>query len=230
MTIAENCERVLERMHEAAVRAGRKDEAQLIAVTKFVEAERIAEAFRAGIHAVGENRVQELLNKKEFFEKSLVDIHFIGQLQTNKVKYVIGGIKLIQSMDRLPLFEQVQNAAAREEIVQDVLLEVNIGREEQKSGVLREDIPALLDCTAGMKNIRVKGLMCIPPPSRGDEARKYFSQMHELFFSLGQGRWPNVSMQELSMGMSGDYYEAVLEGATMVRVGTALFGARVVKQ
>lgn len=227
MSIGENYEVVRENIAAACQNAGRDpSEVRLIAVTKFVPVERIAEAVEAGVKEVGENRPQELVSKLEFFKAKGLVAHLIGQLQTNKVKYAIGGAALIQSLDRIELAKEISRLAQRRELVQDVLVEVNIGEEPQKAGVLPGELPAFLDIISAMPGIQVKGLMCIPPNVGEGEVRPYFARMRRLFEELGSRSPQGVRMEELSMGMSGDYTAAILEGATMVRVGTALFGAR----
>lgn len=227
MSIAENCEMVLNNIASACGQAGRSiDDVRLIAVTKFVPIERIAEAVAAGIKEVGENRPQEFSSKMEFFEEQGIAPHLIGQLQTNKVKYVIGRAALIQSLDRIELAKEISRLAEKRQLVQGVLVEVNIGEEPQKAGVLPGELPAFLDMVSALPGVQVKGLMCIPPNVGEGGARPYFARMRRLFEELGSSAPNGVQMQELSMGMSGDYTAAILEGATMVRVGTALFGAR----
>jgi pyridoxal phosphate enzyme (YggS family) len=226
LTIAQNIETIRENIARAALEAGRKPEdIQLIAVTKYVDASRIAQIQPCGVREVGENRVQELLGKYDFYKNSGFGIHFIGQLQTNKVKYVKGKVKLIHSLDRLSLAQELNRFLP--DTVQDVLIEVNIGSEPQKGGIAPDDLPAFLQVVSQLPGIRVKGLMCVPPPCGEAEARRYFSRMRELAQGLGAQAFPNVFMDELSMGMSGDYMSAIKEGATMVRIGTALFGPRV---
>lgn len=226
MTIAQNIQTIRENIARAALEAGRKPEdIQLIAVTKYVDASRIAQIQPCGVREVGENRVQELLEKYDFYKNSGFGIHFIGQLQTNKVKYVKGRVKLIHSLDRLSLAQELNRFLP--DTVQDVLIEVNIGSEPQKGGIAPDDLPAFVQAVSQLSGIRVKGLMCVPPPCGEAEARRYFSRMRELAQGLGAQAFPNVFMDELSMGMSGDYMSAIKEGATMVRIGTALFGSRV---
>ena len=228
MNIAENYQIIQQNIRRAAEAAGRNaDEITMLAVTKYVPVERISLALDAGCVSVGENRVQELMDKMEFYHSRNCDIHFIGQLQTNKVKYIIGKVHLIQSVDRLPLVLELQKQAAVRNLVQDVLIEVNIGEEMQKGGILPAELDGLLDTIVTMPNLHVKGLMCVPPALNAEQARPYFAKMKQLFDRIGQMEYPNVHMQHLSMGMSGDYSAAILEGATMVRVGTALFGSRV---
>lgn len=227
MTIRDRYYTIRETIEEAALASGRDKEAvTLVAVTKYVEVERIAQAIVLGVTSVGENRVQELLSKIDFFTKSKIDVNLIGQLQTNKVKYILNNVKLIQSMDRLELAREVDRRARAANIISDVLIEVNVGKEEQKGGVAEEELPRFLDELSAFENVRVKGLMCIPPPGDEDEARRHFSRMKRLFEDLKCSRIPNVAMEHLSMGMSGDYRAAILEGSTMVRIGTALFGER----
>lgn len=225
MTIAENCAAVMEFIACAAKEAGRRPgEVKLIAVTKYVEAARIKEIIPCGIRDVGENRVQELREKCDFYKNSSFGIHFIGQLQTNKVKYVKGSVELIHSVDRLSLATAI--GGFRPEVEQDVLIEVNIGDEPQKGGVAPGELPGFAEALSKTPGLCVKGLMCVPPPCGEAEARRYFSRMRELSERLAAYDFPNIFMEELSMGMSGDYTSAIKEGATMVRIGTALFGPR----
>ncbi|MBR3382395.1 MAG: YggS family pyridoxal phosphate-dependent enzyme [Clostridia bacterium] len=224
--IAENFRRVRDNVAEAAVKSGRSPGAvRLIAVTKFVETERILPALEAGCLEVGENRAQELRDKYDFFRAHGQRTHFIGQLQLNKVKYLIGRADLIQSADRVEAFSEIDRLAGRHGLRQDCLVEINIGNEPQKAGILPEELPELLKVISGMSNIAVKGLMCIPP-SAGSEAAYYFKKQRELFENAKELKLRNVSMELLSMGMSGDYISAIAEGANMVRVGSAIFGPR----
>ena len=227
MSIYDNYCSIRDAVAEAAITAGRDPkEVRLIGVTKFHPIADIEPAVAAGLTSVGENRVQELLEKFDYFHSAGLDVNLIGQLQTNKVKYVIGKVSLIQSMDRLELAKEVDKRARAASLVQDVLIEVNIGGEEQKGGILPEQLPDFLGLLSDMPGIRVKGLMCIPPAVGEQEARGYFAAMRKLFFDLKAQRLANIEMEHLSMGMSGDYRAAILEGATMVRVGTAIFGVR----
>ena len=227
MSIAENYIRVKENIHAACLEAGRNpDEVKLIAVTKYVDIQRIAEAVAAGAASVGENRVQEYRDKKEFFAANGLDVHLIGQLQTNKVKYVIGNGVLIQSLDRMELAKEISRLASARNVIQDTLVEVNIGGEAQKGGIAPEELIPFIELVSALPNIRIKGLICVPPAVGQDGARAYFARMRQLFEDIRGMNIPNTEMLELSMGMSGDYKAAVLEGATMVRVGTGIFGAR----
>jgi hypothetical protein len=193
-----------------------------MAVTKTVDPLCINTAVDAGVHVLGENRVQEYLSKRDAYRAD-ADVQFIGHLQTNKVKQIIDKVTLIHSVDSLHLAEAISKAAEKQGIVMPVLLEVNIGGEASKSGVSPDELPALLDAVQKLPAVRADGLMTIPPPMT-DEAEqiRVFTQMKQLFDSLRQ----SVPMQVLSMGMSGDYEAAVRCGATIVRIGSALFGAR----
>ena len=194
----------------------------LMAVTKTVSPELINLAVDAGVTTLGENRVQEFLSKRDAYRAD-ADVQFIGHLQTNKVKQIIDKVSLIHSVDSLHLADAISKAAEKQGIVMPVLLEVNIGGEASKSGVSPDELPALLDAVQKLPAVRADGLMTIPPPMT-DEAEqiRVFTQMKQLFDSLRQ----SVPMQVLSMGMSGDYEAAVRCGATIVRIGSALFGAR----
>lgn len=226
MSIAENIAQVRANMADACRREGRKeDEVKLIAVTKYVEEDRIAEAFACGLMTVGENHAQEVRDKLTFYKQYGAELHFIGQLQSNKVKYIIGNARLIQSVDREKLLLDVDAHAKKLDLIQGILLQVNIGDEEQKGGAAMEDVPRLLELACGLKNVRVEGLMCVPPAVEAEAARPYFARLFELREALC-ARFPEQPLRELSMGMSHDYPQAILEGATMVRVGTAIFGKR----
>ncbi len=196
----------------------------LVAVSKFVPSERMRPVYEAGVIDFGENYPQHLSEKWEQFPEA--NWHMIGQMQLNKVKYLIGKVKLIQSVDRAPLIHEIEKRAASREMVQPVLLQVNIGREPQKGGVDPDELEALLACAAENAHIRVKGLMAIPPA--GEDASPYFAAMYRLYerFRAVDSR---IDMEVLSMGMSHDYEQAISYGANMVRVGTAIFGPRQIK-
>ena len=219
MSISENIQAIRQRMADAA--CGRA--VRLVAVSKTVEPARINEAIGCGIDVIGENRVQELLGKEP--ELLPVEKHLIGALQTNKVRKILGHVSLIHSVDRLELAQEISRLSAASGETAHILIEVNIGGEESKSGVDADSLFILLDGVFGLANISVDGLMCVPPPCSGDEARRYFSRTREMLFSA-QKRFDKLG-GELSMGMSGDYTEAIREGATMVRIGSAIFGNRV---
>lgn len=228
MSIAENYIEIKQGIADAAKNSGRSaEDITLVAVSKFVDEDRIRQAHAAGANTFGESRAQELGDKLPMFEEFGANVHFIGQLQTNKVKYVIGRVKTIQSVDRIELAEEISRLAVKKGIVQNVLIEVNIGAEPQKGGAEPDKLNEFLSSISRLPGIRTDGLMCIPPAVGEEEARKYFARMRELFEKAKGYDLPNVFMNTLSMGMSGDYRAAVAEGATMVRVGRALFGERV---
>lgn len=228
MNIAENVAAVREVMDRAAREAGRDPkEILLLAATKMNDADRVREAIRAGVDLCGENRVQEMLEKQKQGAYDGVPLHFIGHLQKNKVKQVVGLAELIHGVDSLPLLETISRAAASRGLTQDVLLEVNIGAEASKSGFAPEEIPAALEAASHLPGLRVRGLMAIPPVcSAPEENRPFFLRMKQLFIDNSEKKYDNVSMDFLSMGMSGDYAEAIACGANLVRVGSGIFGPR----
>lgn len=226
MSIAENIGVVRENIADACRKAGRDEgDVQLIAVTKYVEEERIAEAFACGLTAVGENHAQEVREKLTFYKQNRAELHFIGQLQSNKVKYIIGNARLVQSADREKLLLDMEAQAKKLDLVQGILIQVNIGGEAQKGGANIQDLPYLLELCCGLKHLKAEGLMCVPPDVDGEAARPYFARLYELREKL-RPLFPEQPLRALSMGMSHDYPQAILEGATMVRVGTAIFGRR----
>lgn len=228
MSITENVRMARQKINAAAESAGRSgSEVRLLAATKMNGPEAVQEAIRAGVDICAENRVQEFLSKNAVNAYAPCCVHFIGHLQKNKVKYLVGTVELIHSVDSPELMDAISRRAVSLGIVQDVLLEVNIGGEASKSGVSPDGLEALLAHAALCPGLRVKGLMTIPPAViAGEENRWYFRQMYELFVDIRRKTYDNVTMAELSMGMSGDYEEAVRCGATIVRLGTALFGPR----
>ena len=194
---------------------------------KTVDAQTINHAISLGLDHIGENRVQELLSKYEQYDLEHCSLQFIGHLQTNKVRQIVDKVDLIQSVDSFKLAKEISNQSLKRDKVTDILVEVNIGREENKSGVFEENLEELLCQISELKGISVKGLMTIPPICENEhKILKYFNNMHKLFIDILEKKLDNVSMTILSMGMSADYYQAILEGANMVRVGSALFGAR----
>ena len=227
-SIAENIRVIRETMAQAAKAAGREpSEVLLCAATKMNDAAAVREAVAAGVDSCGENRVQELTQKLAEGAYTGKPVHFIGHLQTNKVKQVVGKVDLIESVDRMELLECIEKTAAKLGIVQPILLEVNIGAEESKSGFSQEEIWQTVEKMADFPHCRLRGLMAIPPISLhpGDN-RRYFAEMRNLFVDISEKKYDNVDMECLSMGMSGDYADAIAEGATMIRVGTAIFGPR----
>ena len=226
--LSDNLHRIIDTMADACVAAGRSvDEVKLLAVTKTVDAQRINTAIRLGIHQIGENRVQEFLGKKDDLDLAGVQTHLIGHLQTNKVKQIVGKVQMIQSVDSLRVAQAIDRCSHELGIVTPILVEVNIGGEEAKSGVAPDELERLLYDLCPLDGIHVQGLMTVPPIlSKEREKREIFSKMYQLFVDIRAKKLDNMSMTELSMGMSGDYREAILEGSTMVRVGSALFGER----
>lgn len=218
--------RVIERIADAARRSGRAEGAvRLVAATKSVSVERIRESLAAGLTVLGENRLQEALPKIQALRNEPVRWHFIGQLQRRKVRDVVGRFELIHSVDTTDVAEEIDRRAQAAGITQAVLLEVNLGAEKTKAGFCPDELEHALPFFANLVHIDVKGLMAIPPPaSDPEQTRPYFRALRELALTLS--RQSNASLAELSMGMSNDYVVAVEEGATMVRVGTAIFGER----
>ena len=228
MSIEENVAAIRARMAAAARAAGRDPaEILLCAATKMNDAERVKEAVAAGVDCCGENRVQELAQKQPLGAYDGAPVHFIGHLQTNKVNKVVGKVDLIQSVDRPELLEAVNRAALRLGITQDMLLEINIGAEPQKGGFSPEEALDLAARMGDYPGLRLRGLMAIPPISekKGDNC-KYFAKMRNLYIDIARKKYDNVSMVCLSMGMSDDFEDAIAEGSTMIRVGTAIFGQR----
>ena len=228
MSIAENIARIREEMASAAIASGRDPkEILLCAATKMNDAENVRQAIAAGVDCCGENRVQELTAKLSQDAYQGAPVHFIGHLQTNKVKQVVGKVDLIQSVDSLRLLDAINREAARQEICQDILLEINIGEEESKSGFRKEEMPEILTKIGDYPHIRVRGLMAIPPICENStKNRKFFQEMWQLSVDITTKKYDNVWVDILSMGMSDDYAEAIACGSTMIRVGTAIFGKR----
>ncbi len=228
MSIAENVAIIKENIRKAALAAGRDPgDIRLCAATKMNSSEAVRQAIAAGVDLCGENRVQELQQKLAENAYAGVPIHFIGHLQTNKVRQVVGRVDLIQSVDSMRLLQAIDKEASRQGIRQDILLEINIGNEESKSGFSAEEIPGLLPEIASFSNICVRGIMAIPPISQNNGNNdKFFQKMFALAVDITTKKYDNVSAEILSMGMSDDYESAIRCGSTMIRVGTAIFGAR----
>ena len=224
-SIAENIANI--RKNIAASLSGGDRAVLLVAATKMNDAARVREAVAAGVDACGENKVQEFLEKDALGAYDGCPKHFIGHLQTNKVNKIVGKVDLIQSVDSAELLHRIDRAAAALGIVQDVLIEISIAGEAQKSGIPRSELPALLEIAGSCAHLRVRGLMCVPPVQENPgENRPYFAAMHQLFVDNSGKKYDNVSMDFLSMGMTDDYTDAVAAGANMVRVGSAIFGRR----
>ena len=228
MSISENIAAIRAKMNAAAYACGRDPrEIQLCAATKMNDADAVRQAIAGGVDCCGENRVQELVAKGKENAYEGAPVHFIGHLQTNKVRQVVGKVDLIQSVDSLRLLKAIDAEAAKQGIVQKILLEVNIGSEESKSGFDREEILPLLEQIGDFPHISVRGLMAIPPISQNSgDNRKFFQEMLQLSVDITGKKYDNVTVDCLSMGMSDDFEDAIACGSTMIRVGTAIFGAR----
>ncbi len=224
--IKERIEDVYERIEKACMRAGRKkEEVRLLGVTKTVPPEIIKEAYQYGLRLFGENKVQEFLKKYEALKEYDIEWHFIGTLQTNKVKYLKDKVKLIHSVDRKALVDEISKRMEN----MDILIEVNVGDESSKSGVKEDDLKDLTDYVLSKPHLRLMGLMCIPPFFEDREkTRPFFQKLKKLKEDLEKTF--GISLQELSMGMSSDFEVAIEEGATIVRIGTYIFGERVYKR
>ncbi len=228
MSIRENLSSIRAAMDAAAIAAGRSpQDITLCAATKTQDADTVRRAIAAGITCCGENRVQELTQKLAQNAYEGAQVHFIGRLQTNKVRQVVGKVSLIQSVDRLKLLEAVNAEARKQGIVQDILLQVNIGLEESKGGFPPQALLEVLPRIGSFSHIRVLGLMAIPPISQDSTKNaKYFQEMFRLGVDIRAKKYDNVWVNTLSMGMSEDFESAIGHGSTMVRIGTAIFGAR----
>lgn len=225
--VADNIKRINENIAEAMTKAGRTDTVRLMGVTKTVDPEIVSFSVSQGVTLLGENRVQEFLEKRDRYEGD-PEIHFIGGLQTNKVKYIIDKVSMIHSADSAHLIEEIDRRAGKAGLKMDVLIEVNIGGEESKSGIVPEALDELAYRTAELPNVRLRGLMAIPPVDVDGSSERYFAAMHRLFADLkdktsGDGRF---LIDTLSMGMSGDYATAIMHGSTIVRIGSVLYGYR----
>ena len=246
--IRENIEKIRKNVAEAAAKSGRNPgDIRIVLATKTQPPEKINYAAECGITEIGENRVQELLDKYEKLDREKLKIHFIGTLQTNKVKYIIDKVTLIHSVNSIKLAEEIDRQAKKHGIVMDVLIEINAAGEESKTGVSEDGIFELLEYISGLKNIKVRGLMAIPPlvPYFSEKAnsldecdknvnklqinsdsRCYFKKIMQIFLDISAKKIDNINMEILSLGMSGDYAEAIEEGSTLIRPGRAVFGER----
>lgn len=225
MSIKENLESVNARIAAAAEKSGRsKSDIKLIAVTKTHPAEMINEAVKCGITDIGENKPQEVRDK---FDSVLpVNWHLIGHLQSNKIKYIINRCCMIHSVDSIKLMDEIEQAALKHEKDMDILIQVNISGEESKQGIAPSELDDILSHAGHLTKVHVRGLMTIIPKAENGDVNLHFANMKKLFDETKKKHYNNVSMDELSMGMSGDFEAAVEHGATMVRVGSAIFGAR----
>lgn len=221
-TVRNNVADIRRRVEQAALSCGRdpKDIA-IMAVTKTVEPPAINEAIQQGLTLLGENKVQEYLDKREQYLPATV--HFIGNLQTNKVKYIIDKVAMIESVSSEKLAQEIEKQAEKHHLVMPVLLEVNIGGEETKGGFSPDELDQVLPKLAEMKHLSVQGLMCIPPV---ENAEQFLARMEQIFIDIREKNIHNISMSVLSMGMTGDFEAAIRHGSTLVRIGTGLFGKR----
>ena len=227
LTICENVDIIYNNVRSALARSGRTDSVTVLAASKMNSADRINVAVDAGIEYIGENRVQELLDKYDGINKDKVTIHFIGHLQSNKVKYIIDKVSMIQSLDSISLAKEIDRQAKKHGIVMKVLVEVNICAEESKSGVSPEELEEFLIEVSKFDSIKVKGLMSIPPiMTDKDTQREIFRKIMQIYVDISHKNIDNIDMEILSMGMSDDYELAIEEGSNMIRVGSSLFGKR----
>jgi len=227
-TVAENVRRVRDIIAEAALKSGRSpSDITLVAASKTKPADSIRMAIAAGVDAVGENRVQEMTEKNALGAYHGAPLHFIGHLQSNKISKVVGVCDMIESVSSASLIDLIGRRAVSLGIIQNVLIEVNIGREPQKSGILPEQTEEILDIASNTTGIMVLGLMAVPPINEEKEMLcNYFDAMTKLFVDISGKKYDNVSVQFLSMGMSDSYAEAIIAGSNMVRIGSAIFGSR----
>lgn len=204
------------------------DNVQLIAVSKTRTIEEMEEAYEFGIRKFGENKVQEILKKFDDFHQD-VEWHLIGHLQTNKVKYIVDKVHLIQSLDSVKLLKEIEKVYGKHNKTANTLIQVNIGREEQKYGILEEELDELIEAIEACNNVNVLGIMTIIPKGTKEECRNYFNKTHKFFCDLKERNFKNIKMDILSMGMSGDFEVAIEEGSNMVRIGQGIFGERIYK-
>jgi len=215
---------IRERAGESAEKSGRRaEDIRILAVTKTVPPEKVNIALKNGIRWIGENRVQEFLEKREKYCADISQTHFIGHLQSNKIKYIIEKVAMIESVDSIGLAGEIERLAAAREIIMEVLLEINISDEESKSGFSAGEAEEAVKRAASLPHLRVKGMMCIPERGRGDY---WFPKARELFETLRAKNIPGADFRWLSMGMSADYEQAILHGSNLIRLGTAIFGER----
>lgn len=228
MNIAQNIADILKNIEASAKKLGKSlEDITVIAVTKTVDSSRALQAFEAGLSNLGENRVQEFVNKHENLKNYDIDWHIIGHLQKNKVKYIIGKVKLIHSLESLSLAEEIDKRSKQNGIVTDVLVELNIAEEESKFGIRKDDLIDFLKSVEEFENIRIVGLMTVAPFAEDkEEVRWVFKEMKHLYDTISNMSFKNAEMKFLSMGMTNDYDVAIEEGANIIRIGTAIFGSR----
>ena len=222
--IKENLRIIRERINRAGKYNNGK--VKLLAVTKTVSVEKINFAISQGVDLIGENKVSELLEKYDELNKDGIEIHFIGNLQTNKVKYIIDKVSMIQSVNSIRLAAEINKRAAQKNIKMDILVELNIGEEDSKIGISPKETLEFINSLKDFENIRIKGLMTIPPFGKKDPGERYFAEMRKIFIDIASENIKNTNMSVLSMGMSDDFEKAIEYGAGMVRIGSAIFGRR----
>lgn len=229
--IQENVKFIRNKINEAAVKSGRSEnDVRFMAVTKTVDPVFINHAIDCGIDLIGENKVQEFLSKKDALKLENVEKHLIGHLQSNKVRKIITEVDLIQSVDSVSLAREIERQAEKNNMTANILVEINVGGEESKTGLEKSLLCETIAEIAEMPHINIKGLMTIPPICENNaELRKFFDEMYKLFIDIAAQNRDNVNMDILSMGMSGDYEDAILCGSNLVRVGSAIFGPRIYK-
>lgn len=226
MSVKENLNEVIENIENAKKRSGRTDDVHLLAVTKTIDYDLIDESIEWGVRHVGENKVQDLLKRIEHYGDKL-NYHFIGGLQRNKVKDIVGKVYLIHSVDSLRLAKEIQKRAANENLIQDVLIQVNVSKEETKSGVYLEELDEFVYNILELNNIKIRGLMTMAPfDADENELRQIFRKLYDAFNDIKNKNYDEVSMDYLSMGMTGDYEIAIEEGANIVRIGSGIYGER----
>ncbi|MEG0020318.1 MAG: YggS family pyridoxal phosphate-dependent enzyme [Oscillospiraceae bacterium] len=226
-SIQDNIKVVFENVNDACIKSSRNfGDISIMGVSKTKSIEDITKAIKGGIKLFGENKVQELVEKDIVFKENNLPCHIIGSLQSNKVKFLPPLTDYIQSVDSLKLAQEIDKQYCKAGKIANILLEVNIGKEESKGGIAAESLEELLYAIAELKSVRVKGLMCIPPICQNDLVRRYFAEMNKLFIDISHKKVDNVNMNVLSMGMSHDYMYAIQEGSTLVRIGQGVFGQR----
>lgn len=229
MQIRKRLDEIENKIQAACKRVGRKrEEVTLIAVSKTQNIQQMLEVVDCGIFVFGENKVQELREKHQILKDNNLEWHMIGHLQGNKVKYLSDLVHLIHSVDSLKLALEIEKIAAKHDKVLDILIEVNVAKEDTKFGIFPEEVENIVRAISKLKHINLKGLMTIPPfTEKPEENRKYFKALHKIMVDLNEKNIDNVTMNVLSMGMTGDYEVAIEEGATHVRIGTGIFGERI---
>lgn len=227
MNISDNLAEIRNNIEIIKGKKSIEDDITLVAVSKTVESDKVTEAYEAGQIDFGENKVQELTKKYEELNNDNLNFHMIGHLQTNKVKYLVGKVKLIQSLDRISLLKELEKRGKNNNYIFNCLIQLNLAKEDSKTGLYEEDLQELIEEVEKMDFVKVRGLMSIVPfKENPDDVRVYFRRLKEIYDDLNSKDFTNISMEHLSMGMSHDYEVAIEEGANMVRIGTSIFGKR----